>query len=77
MNNVQDYSVLYNNAVHPVICESWHCMLASTCIASLFHQQGVLVHTTSLTPSLFIEVSVPSWESAWSCICVSPVVTAL
>jgi len=24
MYNVQDYSVLYNNAVRPVICESWN-----------------------------------------------------
>ena len=22
--NVQDYSVLYNNAVRPVLCECWH-----------------------------------------------------
>ena len=24
MHNVQDYSVLYNNAVRPFICEGWH-----------------------------------------------------
>jgi len=24
MHNVQDNSVLYNNAVHRVICEGWH-----------------------------------------------------
>jgi hypothetical protein len=23
--NIQDYSVLYNNARHPVICEGWFC----------------------------------------------------
>jgi hypothetical protein len=27
MYNVQDYSVLYNKAVLPVICEGWHCTL--------------------------------------------------
>ena len=25
MYNVEDYNALYNNAVHPVICEGWHC----------------------------------------------------
>jgi hypothetical protein len=29
-----------------------------------------LAHKTSLTPPLLIEVSVPSQESKWSCICV-------
>ena len=24
MYNVQDYSILYNKVVHPVICEGWH-----------------------------------------------------
>ena len=24
MHNVQDYSVLYDNAVRPAICEGWH-----------------------------------------------------
>jgi hypothetical protein len=24
MYNVQDYNVLYNSAVHPVVCEGWH-----------------------------------------------------
>jgi hypothetical protein len=23
-NNVQDLSLIYNNAAHPVTCESWH-----------------------------------------------------
>jgi hypothetical protein len=36
--NVQDYRVLYNNTVHPVICESWHLthMLKALSTAS-FH----------------------------------------
>ena len=24
LHNVQDYSILYNKVVHPVICEGWH-----------------------------------------------------
>ena len=36
-----------------------------------FHLEGrVWVHKTSLTPSLFIEVPVPSQESKRPCICV-------
>jgi hypothetical protein len=27
MHNVQDYSVLYNNVVRPVICDGWHCRI--------------------------------------------------
>ena len=35
------------------------------------HIRGnVSVHKTSLTPSLFIEVSVPNQKSEWSCMCV-------
>ena len=30
----------------------------------------VCVHKTRLTPPLFIEVSIPSQEREWSCICV-------
>ena len=28
------------------------------------------VHKTRLTPAIYIEVSVPSHERGWSCICV-------
>ena len=33
-------------------------------------REEVWAHKTSLIPSHFIEVSVPSQESEWSCICV-------
>ena len=38
-------------------------------MAGSFHKEGVWVHKTSLTPSLLIEVPLPSQESDQSCIC--------
>ena len=55
MYNLQDYSVHYNNAVRPAICEGWH----------ITHKWKALAW-----PHHFIEVPVPSQESLWSCICV-------
>ena len=55
MYNLQDYSVHYNNAVLPAICEGWH----------ITHKWKALAW-----PHHFIEVPVPSQESFWSCICV-------
>ena len=57
MYNVQDYSVLYNNAASPVICECWyftHMWKAYDRIISL--RGEVWAQTTSFIPLLFIEV---------------------
>jgi hypothetical protein len=62
MNNVQDYSVLYNNDVCPVICEGYKHLHGR--IASLRGEGG-----PSLTTPPFIGVPVLSQESEQSCVC--------
>ena len=64
MYNVQDYSVLYDNVVRPIIC--YKCLHDS--IISLTGENWT--HSTSLIPPLFIEVPVPNQEIERSCICV-------
>ena len=68
--NGQDYSVLYNSVVRPVRVGT-----KLTCGKHLRDRIIILrrelwAHKTSLTPSLFIEVSVPREQGEWSCICV-------
>ena len=68
MYNVQDYSVLCNNAVLPVIFVTCGKHLHD-CIISLSGKVWA-PKKTSLTPPLLIEVPVPRQESEPSCICV-------
>ena len=44
MHNVQEYSVLYNNAIRPVICDGWHFYLHDHIISI---RVELLVHKTS------------------------------
>jgi hypothetical protein len=53
MYNVQDYSILHNNAVLPVICESWG---------------GVKSNETSLTPALQVPVPSKTSEWSCVCV---------
>ena len=71
--NVQDYSVLYNIAVHPVICEGCHFTYMWKTLVWLHHltTREVWAYKTSLTSPLFNEVLVPSQECELSCICLS------
>ena len=41
-----------------------------------FHREENWAHKSSLASPLFIEVSVPSQKSEWSCVCVFGVSTA-
>ena len=65
MFNVQDYIVLYNNVVLPIICEAWHLLKCGNhlhnCILLL--RGEVCECKTSLTPPFLIEVPVPSQEN--------------
>ena len=56
MYYVQDYSILYNKVVLPVTCEGLH--FTHNC--KQLHDPIIWAHKTRLTPSLFIEVPVPS-----------------
>ena len=50
--NVQDYSILYNNAAHRLICECWHYIRTSGkhLHDSLISLRGeIWAHKTSLT----------------------------
>ena len=40
MYNVQDYSVPFDTAVLPVICEGWHFTVGSICMTASFHLKG-------------------------------------
>jgi hypothetical protein len=75
MYKVQDYSVLYNNTVRPVICNGLHFthMLKITCISL---RDEVWAHKTTLTTPLFIDgtgclnmkefvISVETWKRNW------------
>jgi hypothetical protein len=65
MDIVQDYSVLYNNAVRGRVC------ILLTHGKHLHGPEGRFeLKKTGITPPLFIDVSVPSQESERSCICV-------
>jgi len=77
MYNVQDFSVLFNNDVHPVICEGWQFSHMWKALAWPIISRRVenWVHFTRLTPPPFIEVPVQSKESERSCICVVGVST--
>ena len=68
MYNVQDYSILCENAVRPVIWERWHFTHMWKVLELLHHfaKKRGWAHKTSLTPPLFIEVPVPSQEIGWS-----------
>jgi hypothetical protein len=73
MHSAQPYSVLYNNAVRPVRCECWQFTHMWKALAWSFYfraevREEVRVNKMSLTPPLFIEVSVLSQESERSCI---------
>jgi hypothetical protein len=75
--SVQDFSVLFNNDVHPVICESWQFshMWKALAWTIISRRVEIWVHFTRLTPPPFIEVPVQSKESERSCICVVGVST--
>jgi hypothetical protein len=64
-HNVQDCSVLYNNAVRQVICENWHLTrmwkTIGCHIASL--RSEVWAHKASLTLPLLIDMPIPNQES--------------
>ena len=66
--------VLYNSVRH-VICEGCHFTHVQKVRAWPHHftkrlREDVWAHTTSLTPSRFIEMPVPNQESELSCLCV-------
>lgn len=67
MYTVHDYNVIYNYAVHSIICEDWHFIHMQKTFAL---RRKVWVHKTNLIPSLFIEVPAPCMESERSCMCV-------
>ena len=73
MYNVQDYSVLYNYAVRPVICEDWDFTHIWKALARLwqhhFTKRGDLVHKTSLSPQLFLKCLYQCQERERSCKC--------
>ena len=64
MYNVQDYSILCENAVRPVIWERWHFIHMWKVLELLHHFAKKIgwAHKTSFTPPLFIEVPEPSQE---------------
>ena len=69
MYNVQDYGVLYNNAVHLVIYEGWHFThkwkhLRDRIIST---KGEVWAQNPNLTPPRLIEVAVLSQESERKC----------
>jgi len=69
----KSYSVLYNNAVRPIICESWdftHTWKLFPWLRHLNKRGEVWDHKTSLTPPLVNEEPVPGQERERSCICV-------
>ena len=72
MYNVQDYSILYNKVLRRLHVRVGILLTtANNCMTPSFYLEGrVWAHKTSLIPSLFIEVPVPSQESKWSYICV-------
>ena len=51
MYNVQDYSVLYNNDVRPIICDGWYFII--TMFAMLYVMVGILLtrENTCITAS--------------------------
>ena len=64
LHTVQDYNIICNNTVRPVICDWWLVFHSRTrgydlhyCIISL--KGKALVHKTSVIPLLIIEVPVP------------------
>ena len=61
MYNVQEYSVLYNDAVRLVLHEYmyFHSHVENTSTSALFHCD-IWSHKASLVFPLFIEVAVPS-----------------
>jgi hypothetical protein len=67
MYNVQDYSVLYHNAVLPVLDEGWHFTPMWQTLGPLhnFTKSGGLAQQ-----NILIEVPVPSQERGLSCNCV-------
>ena len=71
MYNVQDYSVLYNNAIarlHVRVDILLACgKHLHDCTISI--REKVCSHTRSLITPLFIEMPVPIQESERSCIC--------
>jgi len=67
MYNVQDYSILYNNAARLIICESLN-LLACVFLCIFALKGEVLAHKTSLTPSIIFEVPVQCQEIKRSCI---------
>jgi hypothetical protein len=72
-NGVKIASVAINQVIDAyVLCEGWHFSHTWKALACPQHsiKRKVLTHKTSLTPPLFIEVSVPSQKSERSCICV-------
>jgi hypothetical protein len=61
MYNVQDYSVLYNNVVQPVMCEDWYFTHTGKTFewSHQFSNGGErFYHKNSLTPPLYIKVHV-------------------
>ena len=70
MYNVQDSSVLYNNALRFVICEDWHFTHMWTSLARLHHftKRGGLGQINMLNPANFYWSA--RQEREWSCICV-------
>jgi hypothetical protein len=63
--NVQDYIVLYNNVVLPIICEVWHLLKCGNHLHNrIISLRGeVCERKTSLIPPFLIEVPVPSQEN--------------
>ena len=70
MHKVQDMSILYNNAVRPVICEGWHFTHEENIYMSAsFHYRGDLAHKSRLTPPLLTGLPIPMHQSEQSFIC--------
>ena len=71
MYNFQHFSVLYNNTNGPDVCEICILLTCKPLHDRIISLRGdAWVYQTNLQPPRFIEVSVPSQESVWSCICV-------
>jgi hypothetical protein len=62
MHNVRDYSVFYNIALRPTVCEGSYFTHVWKTLAWPHHV------TKSLTTPPLIVVHVSSYESGWSCI---------
>ena len=62
--------IFYNKATHVVICEAWHFIkMWEQIYRTATYKRWVWTHTTSITPPLVVEVSLPNQESDISCIC--------